>query len=800
MRAGRASYVWLLVLAGIYVALAKLGFLVAVAAEQVTLVWLPSGLSLAALVLFGRRLWPGVFLGALIANATTSAPLWTAGAIAVGNTLEAVLGAWLLQRVGFSPRIRRLRDAVALIGLAGFGSTAVSASVGASVLCVADVRSWDSFATLWRDWWVGDAVGELVLAPLLLTWSGVRRGKPGRRDAAEMVALLAAIGAACVLSFGLSDAFSRAYPLHLFVFPVVIWSALRMGPRGTSTVVFVTMSVAVGATVMGYGYFTAGFAEDRLLTSHLLTVVVAATSLLLSGAIAERDDTHAALRVAEGQHQLALDAAKIGNWDWNVRTGEVRWSRNLEALHGLSAGTFGGTFEAFEALIHPEDREFVRRAVAAALERDANFNVEFRQVQHDGMHWMLGKGGVLRNSSGDHVHLIGIGMDVTERRRMEEELRTRVAQLAEQDRRKDEFLAILSHELRNPLAPVTSALALLEHKRHDPETVESLRRVIERQIWHLVRLVDDLLEVARISTGKIQLRKERVELRRMVDAAVEAAQPLVKARSQRLEVQAPEPPILLDADPTRLSQVISNLLNNASAYTPEGGHILLTLACEGDNAVLSVRDDGLGMSNETLTRAFDLFARGGPPEHPGAAGLGVGLALVRRLVEMHGGSVSARSDGRGHGTEVTVQLPGAQPARGPESIAHQATTVSAVAGGGPRRILVVDDNADAAEMLGALLQLYGHRVGIAHDGEQALEQAKESLPEIVLLDLGLPGMDGFQVAQALRKDPSTRGARIVAVSGYGRAEDRARTERAGFDMHLVKPVDADALRTVVEAL
>jgi CheY-like chemotaxis protein len=347
---------------------------------------------------------------------------------------------------------------------------------------------------------------------------------------------------------------------------------------------------------------------------------------------------------------------------------------------------------------------------------------------------------------------------------------------------------------------VTSALALLERRRHDPEAVDSLRRVIERQIWHLVRLVDDLLEVSRIRTGKIQLRKERVELRKLADAAVEAAQPLVKARSQRLDVHAPERPIWLDADPTRLSQVVSNLLNNASAYTPEGGHIILTLGREAETTFFSVRDDGIGMSSETLERAFDLFARGVSAEHPATGGLGVGLALVRRLIEMHGGSVSAHSDGHGHGTQITVQLPGAQPARGPESVAPQTTTVAAAARGGPRRILVVDDNADAAEMLAALLELYGHRVGIAHDGEHALEQAKESVPEIVLLDLGLPGMDGFQVAQALRNDPSTRSARIVAVSGYGRAEDRARTERAGFDMHLVKPVDADALRTVVEAL
>jgi CheY-like chemotaxis protein len=404
---------------------------------------------------------------------------------------------------------------------------------------------------------------------------------------------------------------------------------------------------------------------------------------------------------------------------------------------------------------------------------------------------------VLRGASGEPVRMIGIGMDITERRRLEDELRARAHQLVEQDRRKDEFLAILSHELRNPLAPVTTALALLEAKQHDPQAVDSLRRVIERQIWHLVRLIDDLLETSRITTGKIELRTQRVELREIALAAVEAVQDLVSARSQDLEVETGAQPILLDGDPTRLSQVIFNLLNNASAYTPEGGRIQVALRRDGDEVLLTVRDNGVGMSPDTIRQAFELFARGTSPEHAGSGGLGVGLALVRRLVELHGGSVSAHSEGPGRGTEVTVRLPAAEAAeRPPED--RDRPSLHARRAAVRRRILVVDDNVDAAETLAALLELQGHRVAVAHDGERALELAREFVPDIALLDLGMPGMDGYELARAFRDNPSTRGVQIIAVSGYGRAEDRARTRQAGFDMHVTKPVDPEVLRKVVE--
>ena len=792
-----AGVLLVLALAAVYVALAKLGFLVAVVAEQVTLVWLPSGLSLAALILLGRALWPGVFLGALVANAMTDAPLWTAGVIAAGNTLEAVLGAWFLEQAAFFPRIRRLRDATALIGLAALLSTAVGATVGATTLCTSGVSPWGAFATVWRDWWVGDAVGDLVLAPLLLSWSSARPARLTRRGGAEIVALLGAMGVVCAVAFGPSADFAHAYPLHYLVFPLVIWSALRMGPRGTSAVVFVTTAVAVTATVFGRGYFSAGPAEERLLMLQLFTLVVAGTGLLLAGTIAERDDTHEGLRVAGEQHRLALDAAKIGDWDWNLKSGEVRWSPNLEPMHGLQPGTFGGTLEAFLAVVHPDDREFVQQAIVRALEHGIDYQAEFRNVHAEGTHWILGKGTVLRGASGEPIRMIGIGMDITERRRLEDELRARAHQLAEQDRRKDEFLAILSHELRNPLAPVTTALALLEAKQHDPHAVASLRRVIERQIWHLVRLVDDLLETSRISTGKIQVRKQRIELREVALAAVEAVQDLVSDRSQDLEVETGAQPILIDGDPTRLSQVIFNLLNNASTYTPEGGRIQLALRRDGEEVVLIVSDNGVGMSPDMIRQAFELFARGTGPEHAGSGGLGVGLALVRRLIELHGGSVSAHSEGPGLGTEVTVRLPAPEVAERPAE-GRDRPSLHAKRAAVQHRILVVDDNVDAAETLAALLELQGHEVAVAHDGERALERVRESVPDMVLLDLGMPGMDGYEVARALRDNPSTRGVRIIAVSGYGRGEDRARTRQAGFDMHLVKPVDPEVLRKVVE--
>jgi signal transduction histidine kinase len=365
-------------------------------------------------------------------------------------------------------------------------------------------------------------------------------------------------------------------------------------------------------------------------------------------------------------------------------------------------------------------------------------------------------------------------------------------QARESDRRKDEFLAMLSHELRNPLAPVLNTLAVLRARgASDPSDVQA-HEILERQVRHMARLVDDLLDVSRVTRGKIALQKEHVDLRALAHRAAETIRPLVEGRQHQLTVAVPEGPLLLEADPTRLEQVLTNLLNNAVKYTEPGGTIRLAVEQAGAEAVVRVRDTGIGMRPEILAQAFDLFVQGERGLARSEGGLGIGLALVRSLVQMHGGTVTAHSDGPGQGSEFTVRLPKLPDGAG----ARVALPAPAGTGARPRRILVVDDNRDAADSLALLLRLGGHEVGVAYSGEAALEVVRMTPPEVVLLDIGLPAMDGYEVARQLRVQHGSQ-LLLVAISGYGQEEDRARSQEAGFDEHLVKPVDPNAVRALL---
>jgi PAS domain S-box-containing protein len=374
------------------------------------------------------------------------------------------------------------------------------------------------------------------------------------------------------------------------------------------------------------------------------------------------------------------------------------------------------------------------------------------------------------------------------------------AALQEADRRKDEFLAMLAHELRNPLAPIRHAVAMMALDEGDPAARRDSRAVIDRQARHLTSLVDDLLDVSRINEGKITLARRPLAVSAFVQAAVEAARPLIDARRHALSVRMPAEPLSVEGDLTRLTQVALNLLNNAAKYTPEGGRIRLTVAAEGASVVVRVADDGEGIAPELLPRVFDLFTQASRSLDRAQGGLGVGLTLVRRLVEMHGGAVEAQSAGPGRGSTFTVRLP-----RLSDSVAAvapappRAAPAVAAAPEAPRRILLVDDSRDAADTLARLLRRFGHAVEVAYDGPAALAAARRSRPEVVLLDIGLPGLDGYEVARRLRRDPALAGVQLVALSGYGTESDRRRGAEAGFDAHLVKPVDLPALRRLLAA-
>jgi signal transduction histidine kinase/ActR/RegA family two-component response regulator len=376
------------------------------------------------------------------------------------------------------------------------------------------------------------------------------------------------------------------------------------------------------------------------------------------------------------------------------------------------------------------------------------------------------------------------------------ELRRAEAQLRDIDRRKDEFLATLAHELRNPLAPMRNALQILRLKGGDKAAVGEIRGMMERQLAQMVRLIDDLLDVSRITRGKLALRKERIELATVVADAVETARPHIEASGHELNVRLPTEPVYLDADPVRIAQVLSNLLNNAAKYTERGGRIWV-VADHGDGQVeVRVGDTGIGIPARALSSIFEMFAQVDVSLERSHGGLGIGLTLVKRLVEMHGGSVEARSDGAGMGSEFIVRLPAVRTS----SRTGAANGDALETGGHHCRILVADDNRDAAESLGMLLRIMGNEVRVVGDGVEAVEEVAAFRPDLILLDIGMPRMNGYEAARRIREQHWGKEMMLVAVSGWGQEEDKRRAIDAGFDQHLTKPVEAATLQALLAGL
>jgi PAS domain S-box-containing protein len=446
-------------------------------------------------------------------------------------------------------------------------------------------------------------------------------------------------------------------------------------------------------------------------------------------------------------------------------------------------------FGWFDA-VHPEDREPARQAWTDALHARKPYEVRVRlwnEATRDFRH-VIARAVPLLDATGMIREWVGACTDIHEET---EQARA----LLEADRRKDEFLATLAHELRNPLAPIRNGLHIMKLTGKAEGAVANVYQMLDRQVNHLVRLVDDLMEVSRITRGRVELRKEHTDVQAVIHTAIETSRPYIDEAGHRLELSLPAEPLRIEGDMMRLAQVITNLLNNAAKYTDRGGRILLTARREGSAAVISVRDNGRGISADMLPRVFDLFAQAAPGHDYSRGGLGIGLTLVRNLVDLHGGSVEARSEGAGRGSEFVVRLPLELAAGG---LAETAPGTGAALPS--RRVLVVDDNRDAADSLGVLLTLLGVETRTAHDGIAALEALDEFEPSVVLLDLAMPVMDGYEVAQRMRQHPHGRHVTLVAVTGWSLDRDRLRSAAYGFDGHLVKPVDVDVLRKLLADL
>ena len=516
----------------------------------------------------------------------------------------------------------------------------------------------------------------------------------------------------------------------------------------------------------------------------------------LAGQLIERRQREDALRESRERLDMALDAANMGHWTLELADRTTWRNRRHDEIFGYPTPLPEWTLEMFLEHVLPEDRQRVADSFERAVGTAATWDVEFRIRRTDGAErWLWVRGRSYTPGGGTTPHLAGTVADITDRKQLEAELRLRMEELADADRRKDEFLAMLAHELRNPLAPIRTSLQILRTPRVDADTAGKVHAIMERQVQQLVRLVDDLLDVSRVMRGKIDLRREPVELATIIARAVETAQPVVDVHGHQLELSIADESLLVDVDPVRMTQVVGNLLTNAAKYTEARGRITLSATREGEEAVLRVRDTGIGIAPEMLPRIFGLFVQANHANSLSHGGLGVGLTLARTLLELHGGSVSAHSAGEGQGSEFVMRLP---------VLAHPAAARPLVTAADPQpieqaghRVLVVDDNADAAESLAVLLRLQGNDVRVSLDGESALETAREFLPRVILLDLGMPVMDGFEVARRLRAMPELRGALLAALTGWGQQVDRDRTAASGFDRHLVKPVQHEALQELL---
>ncbi len=818
---------WALLLAAAYFVAAKLSLLLAIPPGYATAVWPPSGIALAALLLLGVRFWPGIWLGAALTNLTVEGSPLVAVLIATGNTLEAVAAAtWIQRSLKRSGYFSSVEDVLRFMVLSALGAL-IAAAVGVVSLGLTGAMPWSDFALNAWTWWQGDTSGMLIVAPLVISWALGERPRWPLSKAFEAAALAMSLALATMFIFRGATPAGEGLPLAFFAFPFMIWVALRFGRREVTTATTIVCAIAIWHTLHGQGVFALGATNTSLLFLLAYTSTLVITGLVLSAVIGERERAMTALRASHDRLELSVEERTLelevanqslraelaeherqaevlrqseerfrlvvdGVKDYAIimldRAGKVAaWNAAAETIYGYTAREAIGSH--FSRIYTAEDiaRQWPEHELMVARSEGRIEDEGFR-VRKDGSRFAANVIiTALRGWDGALQGFAKVARDLTTRRRLEA--------LQESERQMNEFLAMLSHELRNPLAPMVNALGLMKRRPASDQT--ELRAVVERQVGHLARIVDDLLDVSRITGGKIALKKEILDLNAVVSHALESCRPLLEARRHSVELGLSDEPLPLDADATRLSQVLLNLINNAVKYTPEGGRISLETRRENDVALLCVRDNGIGISAALLPRVFDLFVQGDRSLDRTEGGLGIGLTLVRRLVEMHGGSVAAFSEGAGDGSELVVRLPlalgrAATPRMLPaEPETHPRTR---------RRLLVVDDNRDFANTLSLLLETFGHEVRTVYDGRAVLPMAADYQPDAVLLDIGLPGMNGYEIARELRSAPALAQITLVAFTGYGQDEDRRRVREAGFDFHLVKPVEVGELTRVIDAL
>ncbi|WP_020653728.1 PAS domain-containing hybrid sensor histidine kinase/response regulator [Massilia niastensis] len=494
-------------------------------------------------------------------------------------------------------------------------------------------------------------------------------------------------------------------------------------------------------------------------------------------------EAQAAKRESEDRLRDGMDAAKMVVWDWDFATDQLAYSDNIR----LVLGCVPGTMVALREYIHPEDRRKIALAHEGALGGAGSYQEVVRFIRPDNGRqiWLDSRGKAQYDAQGKPVRMRGVTVDVTERYQAELELR-------EANRKKDEFLAMLAHELRNPLAPISTAAEMLRLTASSDARTRKASEVISRQVKHMTSLVDDLLDVSRVTRGLVELDKEVVDIKLAVSSAVEQSRPLIESRHHSLTVRTDSAQSTVYGDRTRLVQVIVNLLNNAAKYTPQGGEIALTVNAHDRMIHIAVTDNGIGIDGKLLPHIFELFTQAERTPDRAQGGLGLGLALVKTMVALHGGAVHAASAGPGTGSTFTISLPAYLP--GQSDRLPEAGHAAPAAAASPVKVMIVDDNVDAAESLAVLLEAQGHQVTVQSHPLDAIAAAKQAPPQVFILDIGLPEMDGYELARRLRADPATADALFIALTGYGQAHDRVLSKSVGFEHHFVKPMDTEKLR------
>jgi signal transduction histidine kinase/integral membrane sensor domain MASE1 len=850
-------------IAVVYVVAAKLGLRLAFVHVSATPVWPAAGIALAALLLWGARMWPAVFVGAFLANITTAGSVATSVGIAVGNTLEAVLGAYLVTRFASGRRaFARAQDVIKFFVLAALVSTTVSATIGVGSLLAGGFAPWNAAGSIWFTWWLGDAAGNVLVTPLLVLWveRQTSRWSPGRLlEAGLLVLALVAVGQ---LVFGaVLPRANPGYPIDFMAVPPLVWAAFRFGQRETASATVLLAAMALWGTLHGQGPFVRPDANESLLLLQAFVGLSAVLALAFAALVTERTrvdeerlalipEAQAARRLAETSERrarfLAEFSAALGSSIDRDATLLQITRMTLPLLADLCAVDLlqddGSLRRVAHAHVDPVKEPLVRElrevygfnpdapsGVPSVVRTrrsillpevtqgdllEAATNVGqlaiFRRL--DLRSWMIvplvARQRVLgaisfaitesaRRYSPEDLALAETvahrAASAIDNARLYEEAQAARTEAETANRLKDEFLAMLGHELRNPLGAISNAVHILDRLEDARgRSATQAREIISRQVQHLSGLIDDLLDVGRVMTGKIRLNRGPLDLYQAVERSLNTLGAAGKTHDHTIRLHGQS--VWIDGDVGRIEQIALNLIENALHYTPPGGSIRVHAEAQGGRAVLRVEDTGMGIHPDLLPRIFDLFVQGDRGADRSHGGLGIGLTLVKRLAELHGGTVEARSDGPGRGSAFILSLP-ALPFPGlPEP--EPAPAASAPS----RRVAIVEDNVDSRETMRVLFEMYGHEVHEAGDGPSGVDLVLRLQPDAAFVDVGLPGFDGYEVARRVRSSPRGEALYLVAVTGYGLPTDQALAREAGFDHHVVKPVSPNQINALLRDL